>query len=107
MVPAVQHAVHARRAGYLDRADGDATPLSGIGGARDVRSVRIDSLTLDGIPFRDVRAVVPTEEGGALALDESIGNAGAGLFTDAVVGFDYDAGSFWVLRATADSASAR
>jgi predicted aspartyl protease len=103
----VLHPGFARRAGYLGRATGTRTPITGIGGARDVRSVRIESLVLGGIEFRDISAVVPMDDGGALALDESIGNAGAGLFTDAVVWLDYDAESFWVLDSTADSASAR
>lgn len=103
----VLHPSFAREAGYLDGAEAPTRSIAGIGGARAVRSLTIGSLVLGGIEFRDVPAVVPEEEDGALALDESIGNAGAGLFRDATIWLDYDAASFWVLDATADSASAR
>lgn len=103
----VLHPSFAREAGYLDDAVAGPRSIAGIGGARAVRTLRVGSLVLGGIEFRDVPAVVPEEEDGALALDESIGNAGAGLFTDATVWLDYDAASFWVLDATADSAAAR
>lgn len=103
----VIHTAFAREHGYLERAESSSLTLSGIGGDQRLRQIRVESLRIGELEFTDVPAVVAASDEGALALDESMGNAGSQLFAGRRLAFDYGAGMLWVEALASDSASSR
>ncbi len=105
--PLVLHTAFATEHGYLDRAEeGDA--MTGIGGVETMRRVTLETVEVGDVRFDDVPASIAVSATGVLAMDESIGNLGSGLFTNSVLAFDYGAGSFWIAPSvTAEADSSR
>jgi predicted aspartyl protease len=112
-VPLLLHTDFAERHGFLERATESSFSMAGVGGTTAMREVRVNSLRLGPLEFRDVAAVLAPDGEGVVALQESLGNVGASLFAGRVLALDYGAGALWVgpaagsAAATADSASAR
>jgi hypothetical protein len=105
--PLMLHTPFVLRHGLGSKGGGEVA-VTGVGGSQQLQRFTVERLVLGDVEFRDVGALLARSGEGALALTESIGNVGAGLFQESVVAFDYGAGSMWVApSATARSASRR